>query len=259
MKEVCLTKEELELEYSAGKSLRQIAAGKKHDLKTILKLMRKYGLKRRSTKESWEHRKRAEFDAEAFARQYDEEGQSLGQIARNLHTSRGTLKLWAKRNGFRIKTISEVVSGKKKSEAHRHSISRGRKAMLSKHPELIQKIRENRLKQILPRETSIERILGEALTSRGVGYYKQLAILNTCQADLAFPDEKIAVFCDGDYWHRREDVKNKDKRVNGALIENGWRVMRFWERDIKTHPQEIADEVIKTLLERRYNHGLSSP
>ncbi len=80
--------------------------------------------------------------------------------------------------------------------------------------------------------------------------------------DIVFPGAKLAVFCDGDFWHGRNwrslrrklqkganaaywsakitaNIK-RDKRNTVLLRKAGWRVIRVWETDIKRDPFEIA-------------------
>ncbi|MBI4360536.1 DUF559 domain-containing protein [Candidatus Micrarchaeota archaeon] len=68
---------------------------------------------------------------------------------------------------------------------------------------------------------------------------------------MAFPDVKLAIFCDGDYWHRRPDVHEKDQRVNRILKENGWTVLRFWETEIRRDSKRIVNEIEHVLKEAR--------
>jgi len=77
--------------------------------------------------------------------------------------------------------------------------------------------------------------------------------------DIVFSKVKVAVFCDGDYWHGHNwalrGLKNlddelsrysefwvnkiqgnirRDNEVNRLLTDLGWNVIRLWESDIKT-------------------------
>lgn len=37
---------------------------------------------------------------------------------------------------------------------------------------------------------------------------------------------------DGDYWHNYPNGTHKDKKQNTFIKNNGWDIIRFWERDI---------------------------
>lgn len=83
--------------------------------------------------------------------------------------------------------------------------------------------------------------------------------------DIVFPSARVAVFCDGDFWHGRDLAQRlerlrgghnapywvtkieanvqRDQRRNEALRDAGWRVLRFWETDINRDVEAVADEV----------------
>ena len=86
--------------------------------------------------------------------------------------------------------------------------------------------------------------------------------------DFAFPARKIAVFCDGDFWHghnwvirgygslenelRRyskewaEKIRRNiqhDEQINRELEALGWHVLRIWESDIKADVKRCGDRV----------------
>jgi len=94
--------------------------------------------------------------------------------------------------------------------------------------------------------TSIEILLEKAIYNRGFRNYEiEYPVFDTygdliCFPDIAFPDDKIAIFADGDYWHNLPKSIENDTRVNKRLTENGWVVYRFWEHDIKKDPDECV-------------------
>jgi DNA mismatch endonuclease (patch repair protein) len=80
--------------------------------------------------------------------------------------------------------------------------------------------------------------------------------------DLIFVKAKVAVFCDGDFWHGRDWPTQRAKLEQGAnavywpakiarnierdlrntavLEASGWHVIRLWETDIKRDPRAAA-------------------
>ena len=87
--------------------------------------------------------------------------------------------------------------------------------------------------------------------------------------DFTIPSKKVAIFCDGDFWHGFEmkfnprlDVKSnrefwlkkirgnvrRDRMVNSVLKKEGWKVLRFWEHDIKEEPDKVKEEVRRELI-----------
>lgn len=87
--------------------------------------------------------------------------------------------------------------------------------------------------------------------------------------DIVFPNNHVAIFCDGDFWHGRRwksrkaagqfKVRNaywcskiegnmrRDRRVNRELRKLGWTVLRYWNSSIETASKDIAKE-IRTIL-----------
>jgi len=83
--------------------------------------------------------------------------------------------------------------------------------------------------------------------------------------DIAFLREKIAVFCDGDFWHGRNwnSLRHKlargsngkywkakiqsniqrDKRINRELTSIGFDVIRIWESDIIDNYTQVLERV----------------
>lgn len=112
------------------------------------------------------------------------------------------------------------------------------------------------------KNTSIEVLFRKALWHRGVRYRKNCRdILGT--PDIAIKKYKIAVFCDGDFWHGKEyhGVKNhkkfwdekikrnreRDLDYTIRLRDEGWTVFRFWESDIKKDVNVVIDIIIKEI------------
>lgn len=72
--------------------------------------------------------------------------------------------------------------------------------------------------------------------------------------DFIIRRKKIAIFCDGDFWHGYKYQEKKrptkkfwrdkierniahDRKVSRKLRREGWSVLRFWEHDIQKHPE----------------------
>lgn len=90
--------------------------------------------------------------------------------------------------------------------------------------------------------------------------------------DVLLVDAKIAVFCDGDFWHGRQWPKlrrslrrranasywvdkiaanrRRDETVARSLRQSGWCVMRFWETDIHAHANKIAARIAARAAQR---------
>lgn len=144
--------------------------------------------------------------------------------------------------------------GKHHTEEWKRKIGEAQKGKIGpwrgKHlpEETRKKMRIARLHTIIPnRDTGIERKIQDELSSREIGFYKHYPVMG--QPDIAFPDRKIAIFCDGDYWHgKREGVQEKDNRVNEKLRNDGWLVLRYWEHEINVNAEGVVDEIEDRLL-----------
>ena len=86
-----------------------------------------------------------------------------------------------------------------------------------------------------------------------------------------FRKEKIAVFCDSEFWHghdwenRKKDFKSRqdfwvskiernterDKEVTAQLESEGYIVLRFFGKRIKHELELVIDEIEQTILKRR--------
>lgn len=85
--------------------------------------------------------------------------------------------------------------------------------------------------------------------------------------DVVFVSQRIAVFVDGDFWHGKnfktrkaklpkkywqqkiEDNITRDRRVNRKLRRESWKVIRFWESDIRKDPAKVVRKVMEVLEE----------
>jgi DNA mismatch endonuclease (patch repair protein) len=113
-------------------------------------------------------------------------------------------------------------------------------------------------------DTRCERLLRSALWRLGLRFHKNVASL-AGKPDAVFARAKVAVFCDGDFWHGRNWEKRVARLKQGTnadywtakiaknierdhiytqqLTEEGWKVLRFWERDILRDPDGIAVQI----------------
>ena len=106
-------------------------------------------------------------------------------------------------------------------------------------------------------DTRPEVALRAALHRRGLRFRKHHPPLPGlhARADVVFTRARVAVFVDGCFWHRcpqhgtqpRTNAAwwqakldrnvERDRRVDRALAESGWRVVRVWEHEA---PDEVA-------------------
>ena len=99
--------------------------------------------------------------------------------------------------------------------------------------------------------TKPEILLAKALFAHGHRYRKNNKSVYG-KPDLTFKKIKLAIFVDGEFWHgkdwetRKHAIKSniefwhkkiernieRDKEVNEKLLEQGWTVLRFWDKEV---------------------------
>jgi DNA mismatch endonuclease, patch repair protein len=117
------------------------------------------------------------------------------------------------------------------------------------------------------RDTMPELALRSVLHRDGLRYRVHYPLLGVRRrADIAFPRLRVAVFCDGCFWHgcpehgtwpkqnaawwrqKIEANKARDEDTNARLKDAGWRVVRIWAHE---DPVEAANRVAAEVSRRR--------
>ena len=132
------------------------------------------------------------------------------------------------------------------------------------------KQRHDVMSKIRSKDTKIEVVLRKALWHEGIRYRKNLASLPG-KPDIAITKHKIAIFCDGGFWHGKdwpekeprlksnrdywipkiERNMRRDNEVDQTLRNMGWIVIRFWDDDIKKHLENCVDCVKDAIFQAR--------
>lgn len=90
--------------------------------------------------------------------------------------------------------------------------------------------------------TSIELRMQEYLSKEDIDFLTNQPIMGVCNTDIFIPPN-LCVFADGDYWHNYPNGLERDKRINCVLEDNGFVVLRFWERDIRGNIEMCIEKV----------------
>lgn len=126
--------------------------------------------------------------------------------------------------------------------------------------------RHKNMKNIKGKDTKIEVILRKALWKKGYHYRKNYDKLPG-KPDIVLTKYKIAIFCDGEFFHGKDwevlkpkleksnnsefwiskisNNRDRDDEINKKLLCEGWTVIRFWGNDIKKH----TDGCVKVIEE----------
>jgi len=85
--------------------------------------------------------------------------------------------------------------------------------------------------------------------------------------DFILKRKKIAIFCDGDFWHgyryhekkkpakkywkdKIEGNMRRDRRYSRKLRRDDWSVLRLWEHDIEKNPDKCMRKIKRKFKER---------
>lgn len=88
--------------------------------------------------------------------------------------------------------------------------------------------------------------------------------------DFIIKRKKIAIFCDGDFWHGykyegKKRLSNKfwrnkiegnmarDRTVSRKLRRKGWSVLRFWEHDIENNPSKCKKRIMRKIKQVQWS------
>ena len=118
------------------------------------------------------------------------------------------------------------------------------------------------MSRIKAKNTSPELMLRKALWHAGLrGYRTHYKLIG--KPDIVFRRKRLVIFIDGDYWHghlwkKRKKVPprkywqakikgnmERDKKYTKELKKDGWKVLRFWEHQIKSDVNKCLGKIKK--------------
>lgn len=178
-----------------------------------------------------------------------------------------------------VRNYRSPIAGKKLPDYWKKSMSRAAKARTvhghkgHKHSdETKAKIRAKTLKQMadgrMPQSmTSIQLKVKDHMIKNGLwdGFSLEHNFKDRYSIDIANPELRIAIECQGDYWHanprfysKRNQTQGRnvgrDKNKKRMLEKNGWEVVELWEHDIKNSIDACLDRIRESI-----NDCLSNP
>lgn len=132
--------------------------------------------------------------------------------------------------------------------------------------------RSKNMRNIRSQDTSIELVLRKKLWEKGYRYRKNFKALPG-RPDIALMKYKIAIFCDGEFFHGKDWEVRKPKMLQGTnpeywvskiernmerdrendqkLLFLGWTVIRFWGKDILKNPDQCISVIEETIFENK--------
>jgi DNA mismatch endonuclease Vsr len=129
--------------------------------------------------------------------------------------------------------------------------------------------RKKNMQAVKNKGSKIELILQDALTEKGYSFsVNDKSVFG--KPDIVFHEEKIAIFCDSEYFHgwnwevkkneigtnqdfwiaKIERNMERDKEVTKFLENTGWVVLRFWGKEIKKN-SDLCILKIKSIIDNR--------
>ena len=132
--------------------------------------------------------------------------------------------------------------------------------------------RHKNMSHIRCTNTRIEVLLCKELRKRGYGYRKNYKELPG-KPDIVLTKYKIAIFCDGEFFHgkdwstQKERIQQgnnpeywiskiernmaRDEEINKELLHLGWIVLRFWGKEIQKDAISCINEIENAIIERK--------
>ena len=114
--------------------------------------------------------------------------------------------------------------------------------------------------------TKIDLKMKEELKKKKTGFEMYPKMFGS--PDFIIRRHRIAIFCDGDFWHgyryyekkrpakkfwrdKIESNMRRDQRYTRKLRREGWSVLRFWEHDIEKNPEKCMRRIERKIRERK--------
>ncbi len=158
-----------------------------------------------------------------------------------------------------LKGKEHPLYGKTWEETYGREGAKKRRKFFSKfsRERIIKRIKNNEIPFF---NTSIEILMAKEMQKRNIQFTAQFDIDNKFVCDFAIPKVKIIVECDGDYWHSNPKFYDRNKLYKGQIANlkrdkikdkylnnKGWKIIRFFESDIKNSVSACVDKLEKEI------------
>lgn len=118
------------------------------------------------------------------------------------------------------------------------------------------------MSRVKSKNTKPETLIFSLLNKAKVKYRKHYPIAG--KPDTVFLKERVAVFIDGEFWHGKNYLREKDKlpqfwvkkigdnikrdrRTTRRLHSEGWHIIHFWGKKIIRHPENSLQRILRFL------------
>ena len=137
--------------------------------------------------------------------------------------------------------------------------------------------RHKNMQAVKNKDSKIELLLRSALWKKGYRYSKNSSKLEG-KPDIVLPKYKTVIFCDSEFWHgydwkrQKNTIKSnkkfwikkiegnikRDKEVNKILKSQGWKVLRFWGKDIQKNLEKCINKIEKEIKSSNSTYSLDN-
>ena len=138
------------------------------------------------------------------------------------------------------------------------------------YPATVDAKRKKTMSRIKSKDTLIEVLLRKALWHDGIRYRKNYTKMPG-SPDIVLTKHRIAIFCDGEFWHgndwERKKLKiasnreywirkierniDRDNEINQKLFGNGWTVIRFWGNEIRDNVEGCVADIKEVIFQNK--------
>jgi DNA mismatch endonuclease (patch repair protein) len=138
---------------------------------------------------------------------------------------------------------------------------------------LTKEYRHKNMQNIRSKGTKPEVVIMRELKRRKIYFAKHVdSIIG--KPDIVFRKKKITVFIDSDFWHghpkryimpktnieywsnKIAQNRQRDKEVNRKLKQDGWKVIRLWEYDIKNCFDKCIQKILSELAKKEIKNSV---
>lgn len=187
-------------------------------------------------------------------RMHNIEMKPIKQISEELGIVRISIMRVCKKYGIKTRSISEDNNRRYSTMTEEQKKMQTEKAQeeireLFKDP----KWKEKQIKKVLSAQENIvsypEKLFEKMIKEKGYNPISQYGEgLAGFILDFAFPNIKLAVEIDGEYWHGLEKTKIKDRRRAYFLeVKKGWKVLHIPAKAFTKNPEPYLKEVIQEI------------
>ena len=185
---------------------------------------------------------------------HNEEMKTIKQVAEELGIVRISLMRVCKKYGIKTRTIAEDNHRRYANMTEAQIKEQTRKANegireLFKNPQW----KENQIKKVMEAQNFVRskpELLFEKLMNEN-GYFPEVQYTEGMAGfvlDFAFPEIKLAIEIDGEYWHSLPNAQKRDRCKNYFLgVKKGWELIRIPALDFTNNSDHYIWEVIQTI------------